>query len=139
MKRSKKTERKPWTNDDTLMLLKYKEMGDKNRKLIQEDILWDGGHFIKLDGNGKPGLLIGALEDKYDYYFIIETADLKLCISSCVGGYEVLEDIPNELSVLDWMRDHDPDGIKKRVMDQLKDYFKHGDKIMSDMFFTEDR
>ena len=67
--RKRKTHR-PWTNEDTLLLMKYMEGSDINRKSIQEDILWDAGKFVKIHGNGKYGLLVGALEDRYDYYWI---------------------------------------------------------------------
>ena len=140
MKARKRKTPRPWTNEDTLLLMKYMEGSDINRKSIQEDILWDAGKFIRIHGNRKCGLLVGALEGRYDYYWIVEMSDLTLLVTSCVGGYDVVEDdIPQECSVLEYMRDNIPEDIESRVMYQLTTYFNEGDKLMSDIFFTPDR
>ena len=137
MKRKNKTKR-AWINDDTLLMMRYMDMSNSNKKLIQEDILWDAGKFVILDGDRTPGLLIGALEDRYDYYWIVETFDLKMRISSCVGGYSLSES-DSKLSVLEWMIQNDLDGLKERVMIQLQPYFKEGNRLISDLFFTTER
>ena len=137
MKMKNKTKRS-WANDNTLLIMRYMDASNSNKKLIQEDILWDAGKFVILDADGTPGLLIGALEDRYDYYWIVETFDLKIRISSCVGGYSLFE-YSSKLSVLEWMIQNDLDGLKERVMTQLQPYFKEGDRLISDLFFTAER
>ena len=44
-----------------------------------------------------------------------------------------------KLSVLKWMIQNDLDGLKERVMTQLQPYFKEGDRLISDLFFTAER
>ena len=67
-----KKERRSWNNDDTIHLMKIIDATENTKKSIQEDILWDGGKFIRVHGDGKYGMLIGALDGGDDYYWIIE-------------------------------------------------------------------
>lgn len=120
--------------------LDYWNASQRNRKLIQMDFLWDGGKFVKCDW-GKWGILVGVLEDDYDWYWIIEDTDLKLVVSSCVGGYTVAEDnnIPPECTVLQWMQEHDKDGLMNRIKEQLKKYTDSGDRIMIGLVVDDNR
>ena len=131
-----KKERRSWNNDDTIQLMKIIDVTENTKKSIQEDILWDGGKFIRVHGDGKYGMLIGALDGGDDYYWIIEMSDLTLRCSSCVGGYDIIEDeyIP-ELNMLSYMRDNCSCELEKRVKKQLKIYIDGGDILISDLHF----
>ena len=67
---------------------------------------------------------------------------MKIQVSSCVGGYDVVDgDVPEELSVLKWMVDNDTDGLVERVMNQLDPYFREGEgcDFITDLYFNDDR
>lgn len=133
---------KKWTKEDTIRLMFLLDGSNRNSKLIQQDIMWDGGKFIRIHGDGKYGLLVGALEDEWDYYWIVEGSDLKVRVTSCVGGYDVVDgDIPEELSVLQWMSENDTEGLAERVIGQLDPYFREGNgcEFMTDLYFKDDR
>lgn len=133
---------KNWTKEDTIKMMFLMEGSDENRKLIQQDIMWDGGKFVRIHGDRSYGLLIGALEDEYDYYWIVEGSDLKIRVSSCVGGYDVVDgEVPEELSVLKWMVENDTEGLAERVLNQLDPYFREGEScdFITDLYFCDNR
>ena len=101
------------------------------------DFLYEGGNFVKLDWD-KVGLLVGVLEDDYDWYWIIEDTDLKLVISSCVGRMRHLDEIPPECSTIQWMQENDKDGLMDRIKKQLKKYTDNGDRIMIGLVVDRD-
>jgi hypothetical protein len=117
---------------------------DKNMKSIQEDVLWDGGKFVIINGSNEPALLIGALESNdetySDYYWIFIDHNLDLVISSCCGGYTVIDnpdDAPN-LSVLKYLVDNDLDGLVERIIQKLKKMGRD-EELITDIYFTEER
>lgn len=125
-----------------MKMLSLMEESDINRKFIQQDIIRDGWKFVRIHDSGLYGLLIGALEDESDYYWIIEGSDLKIHVSSCVCGYDVVDgDVPEELSVLKWMVENDTEGLTERVINQLDPYFREGEGcgFITDLYFHDDR
>ena len=55
------------------------------------------------------------------------------------NNFNEIYEYNSKLSVLEWMIRNDLDGLKERVMTQLQPYFKEGDRLISDLFFTAER
>ena len=59
--------------------------------------------------------------------------DRKICFSSCVGGYKIIDEIPAEFSVLDYMRKHDKKSIKT-IIDNFIKNMKY-DKMITNVYY----
>ena len=109
-----------------------KILTEKTRNSIIEEATRDRGKFVRLQGDNNVSILLGAVDDAYDFYWIVIKSDLNVYLSSCVGGYEVIEgELPPDASTLKWLQDNDAEGLKKRVEDNLK--LADGDTIIVDI------
>lgn len=60
----------------------------------------DGGKIVKFRGLDEYGLLVGATSTLEDYYWIYIDKDKKLQFDTCVSGYDIVNDIPEDCKFL---------------------------------------
>lgn len=113
----------------------YEQRTDEtNYNRIKNKANKDGGKYIsfgnKLSDNG---FLIGATSTLEDFYWLYMDLERNIHFSSCVGGYTVIDEIPVEFNILDYMRTHDKDFIKKTIDDFIKN-MKY-DRMISDIHY----
>ena len=107
-------------------------LSEKNRKLFTELATNDRGKFVRLQGDNRASILLGLVDDPYDFYWVVIKSDLNVYLSSCVGGYEVIEgELPPDASVLKWLQDNDAEGLMQRVKNNL--HLTESDKIIVDI------
>lgn len=95
---------------------------DNNAKSIHNDILKDGGKFISFgDSNIIGGLLVCAVSSDEDYYWAYITTNLDVQLSSCVGGYEILDGDCVEFNILKHLIDNEPEYLIEIVHKSFED------------------
>lgn len=100
---------------------KLDEDGDNNTKLIYKDILKDGGKFVSFGSlPNDVGLLVCAVSSDEDYYWVYIETNLKVHLSSCVGGYEIIEGNEVEFSILKHLIENDPESLYLRILENFK-------------------
>ena len=105
-----------------------------NYHLIIEEVERDGGKYISFGNKSEDmGFLIGASATIEDYYWVYMNRYRKICFSSCVGGYKIIDEIPAEFSVLDYMRKHDKKSIKT-IIDNFIKNMKY-DKMITNVYY----
>lgn len=117
-------------------LIRRAQNSDKknNYHLIVEEVERDGGKYISFGTRTENmGFLIGASATVEDYYWVYMNPDRKICFSSCVGGYNLIDDIPAEFSVLDYMRKHDKKSIKN-IIDNFVQGMKY-EKMITNVYY----
>ena len=129
---------KHWKKNYFYILDKSLEVSKKNPKsnynLIVNEVNMDGGKYIKFD-NDDIGFLICATSTIEDYYYMYMDKDKNIKMSSCVGGYKVLKssEIPQNLSVLSYIRKHDKLYIKEIITRYVKNM--RYDKVITKIFY----
>lgn len=97
------------------------EDGDNNTKLIYKDILKDGGKFVSFGSlPNDVGLLVCAVSSDEDYYWVYIETNLKVHLSSCVGGYEIIEGNEVEFNILKHLIENDPESLYLRILENFK-------------------
>lgn len=93
-----------------------------NAKLIYQKIEKDGGKYVSFGGRGNYGILVCATSTDEDYYWCFLDKDRNIQFSSCVGGYEILDedDLPNDLSVLDYLYKHQRKELRNLFLNKMK-------------------
>lgn len=117
-------------------MIRREQNSDKksNYHLIVEEVERDGGKYISFgNSSDDKGFLIGASTTIEDFYWVYMDSDRKIHFSSCVGGYKVMDEIPAEFSVLDYMRKHDRTSIKK-IIDDFISGLKY-DKMITNIYY----
>lgn len=100
---------------------KLDEDGDNNTKLIYKDILKDGGKFVSFGSlPNDVGLLVCAVSSDEDYYWVYIETNLKVHLSSCVGGYEIIEGNEVEFNILKHLIENDPESLYLRILENFK-------------------
>ena len=81
------------------------------------------------------GFLICATSTIEDYYYMYMDKDRNIKMSSCVGGYEIIEspETIQNLSVLSYIRKHDKMYIKEKITRYIKN-LKY-DKVITNIFY----
>lgn len=105
-----------------------------NYNIIVNEVNRDGGKYIKFD-NDDIGFLICATSTIEDYYYMYMDKDRNIKMSSCVGGYEIIEspETIQNLSVLNYIRKHDKMYIKEKITRYIKN-LKY-DKVITNIFY----
>ena len=80
------------------------------------------------------GVLVGASISIEDYYWVYINSDRKLCFSSCVGKYELVEEneLPPKMSVLIYLMNHDRESLRELVNNKISEY--KFDKLITDIY-----
>lgn len=100
---------------------KLDEDGDNNAKLIYKDILKDGGKFVSFGSRfNNGGLLVCAVSSDEDYYWAYIESNLKIHLSSCVGGYDIIDGDEVEFNILNYLIENDPESLYQRVLERFK-------------------
>lgn len=96
------------------------EKRKNNYKLISEETNRDAGSYVDICGH--RGILCTAVIDIDDFYYIVMDKDRKIVYHSCCGGYKIIppEELDSDLSVLDWLRNNDPESLLEIVNESLK-------------------
>lgn len=95
-----------------------KSSENNNAKVIYNEILQDGGNVVSFNGD-ECGLLVAAVATDEDYYWVYINSDLKICLSSCVGSYDILE--YNDCSfdtVMEYVNKY-PDRLIQKIKDKI--------------------
>ena len=66
------------------------------------------------------GLLVCAVSSDEDYYWVYIETNLKVHLSSCVGGYEIIEGNEVEFSILKHLIENDPESLYLRILENFK-------------------
>ena len=105
-----------------------------NYNIIVNEVNRDGGKYIKFD-NDDIGFLICATSTIEDYYYMYMDKDRNIKMSSCVGGYEIIEspETIQNLSVLSYIRKHDKMYIKEKITRYIKN-LKY-DNVITNIFY----
>ena len=92
----------------------------------------DGGKYIKFFDD--YGVLVGASVTIEDYYWVYINSDRKLCFSSCVEKYELVEEneLPPKMSVLVYLMVHDRESLRELVNNKISEY--KFDKLITDIY-----
>jgi hypothetical protein len=94
---------------------------NSNAKLIYEEILKDGGKFVSFGSlPNDVGLLVCAVSSDEDYYWVYIETNLKVHLSSCVGGYEIIEGNEVEFNILKHLIENDPESLYLRILENFK-------------------
>ena len=111
-----------------------KKNPNSNYNIIINEVNKDGGKYIKFD-NDDIGFLICATSTIEDYYYMYMDKDRNIKMSSCVGGYEIIEspETIQNLSVLSYIRKHDKMYIKEKITRYIKN-LKY-DKVITNIFY----
>lgn len=90
-----------------------------NYKIIRDKVNRDSGNYV--DINGLKGILVGAVEDIDDYYYLVLSEDRKIRWCSCCAGYKLLGlDQPNQnFSVLHWLKKNEPEELHSIVWESI--------------------
>lgn len=100
---------------------KLDEDDDNNAKLIYKDILKDGGKFVSFGSRfNNNGLLVCAVSSDEDYYWVYIESNLKIHLSSCVGGYDIIDGDEVEFNILKYLIENDPESLYQRVLERFK-------------------
>ena len=94
---------------------------ENNYKLISREVNRDAGCYV--DFYGCKGILCTAVIDIDDFYYVVMDEQRKLSYHSCCGGYEVIppdEELSANFSVLNWLRDNDPESLLKIVNESIE-------------------
>lgn len=92
---------------------------DSNYHIIKEEISKDVGEFVSMIN--EDGILVGAVVDYDDFYYLVMRHDRTISYHSCCGGYSVKSELPDSnFSVLMWLRDNDPESLLDLVYDSIK-------------------
>ena len=75
---------------------------EHTREMLTQTLQKDGGKFVTF-GGGEDGILCAALEQDEKFYFLWLDKDRKTQITSTKESYKLLRDIPNNLSVLNYL------------------------------------
>ena len=75
---------------------------EQTREMLTQTLQKDGGKFVTF-GGGEDGILCAALEQDEKFYFLWLDKDRKTQITSTKESYKLLRDIPNNLSVLNYL------------------------------------
>ena len=75
---------------------------ERTREMLTQTLQKDGGKFVTF-GGGEDGILCAALEQDEKFYFLWLDKDRKTQITSTKESYKLLRDIPNNLSVLNYL------------------------------------
>lgn len=87
-----------------------------------------GGVYVR--SCGKCYYVVGATSTTEDYYYVCLNNDRDLHFISCVGKLDVLEEPPINMSILDWLIQHEPDYLAEHVKEEI-------DKLKTDVLFTK--
>jgi hypothetical protein len=94
---------------------------NSNAKLIYEEILKNGGKFVSFGSlPNDVGLLVCAVSSDEDYYWVYIETNLKVHLSSCVGGYEIIEGNEVEFNILKHLIENDPESLYLRILENFK-------------------
>ena len=107
---------------------------NSNYNIIVNEVNRDGGKYIKFD-NDDIGFLICATSTIEDYYYMYMDKDRNIKMSSCIGGYEIIEssETIRNLSVLSYIRIHDNMYMKEKIKQYIKN-LKY-DKVITNIFY----
>ena len=75
---------------------------EQTREMLTQTLQKDGGKFVTF-GVGEDGILCAALERDEKFYFLWLDKDRKTQIKSTKESYKLLREIPNNLSVLNYL------------------------------------
>ena len=75
---------------------------EQTREMLTQTLQKDGGKFVTF-GVGEDGILCAALERDEKFYFLWLDKDRKTQIKSTKESYKLLREIPNNLSVLNYV------------------------------------
>ena len=75
---------------------------EQTREMLTQTLQKDGGKLVTF-GGGEDGILCAALEKDEKFYFLWLDKDRKTQITSTKESYKLLRDIPNNLSVLNYL------------------------------------
>jgi hypothetical protein len=100
----------------------YKTQKRKNNyKLISKEVNKDAGCYVNIYGH--KGILCTAVIDIDDFYYVVMDENRELVYHSCCGGYKVIppdEELSANFSVLNWLREHEPESLLKIVNESLE-------------------
>lgn len=124
-----------WKNYNQIVydgIIRAEQNPDDNIHLIRKEAKEDGGKYIKFFD--EYGVLVGASVTIEDYYWVYIDSDRKLCFSSCVGKYEVVEEdeLPPKMSVLVYLMEHDRKSLRELVDNKISEY--KFDKLITDIY-----
>ena len=104
---------------------------DNNLKVIKDEVESGkyGGQYVNDDG--RHYCVVAACSTAEDYYWVRINKDREIRFSSCVGNPgEVLNDVPEDMSVLDYLIRWEGDEVANKV----KEYI---DSTGHDVLFTK--
>lgn len=100
-----------------------KKDDENNAILINNEINLNGGKFISFgsDINDK-GLLVCATATDEDYYWCYVDNQLNIKLSSCVGGFDILDENEinkAEFNMLKYIIENKPNDLKERIIEHF--------------------
>jgi hypothetical protein len=104
---------------------------DNNLKSIKREIEDGvfGGQYV--NENGRHYYVVAACSTIEDYYWVRINKDREIQFSSCVGNPgEVMNEVPADMSVLDYLLKWEPEDVAKKVYEYIK-------STGHDMLFTK--
>lgn len=78
------------------------QRAEQMREMLTRTLQKDGGKFITF-GGGEDGILCAALEQDEKFYFLWLDKDRRTQVKSTKESYKLLREIPNNLSVLNYL------------------------------------
>ena len=67
-----------------------KDINEENRKSITEEVKKDAGNYIVF-GDSDPLFLLGAIEEPFDFYYVVLNNKFALEFYSCAGPYKKIK------------------------------------------------
>lgn len=104
---------------------------DNNLKQIKDEIENGkfGGQYV--NENGRHYYVVAASSTIEDYYWVRINKDREIQFSSCVGNPgEVMNEVPADMSVLDYLLKWEPEEVAKKV-------YSYIESTGHDMLFTK--
>ena len=113
-------------------IIRAEQNPNDNIHHIRKEVKEDGGKYIKFFDD--YGVLVGASVTIEDYYWVYINSDRKLCFSSCVGKYELVEEneLPPKMSVLVYLMNYDRESLRQLVNKKISEY--KFDKLITDIY-----
>lgn len=89
---------------------------NRNFYLIRDEVNKSLGKFV--DIHGHKGILVGAVLEDDDYYYLVLDETRQVIFHSCCGGFKEIqrEDLSMNFSVLLWLRDNEPESLLQIVI-----------------------
>lgn len=93
---------------------------ENSKSFLKKTIQRDGGRFISF-GINDMGILAAGVEKNHIFYFIYVNKDRQIKLKSTKSGYKLLREVPNNLSVLNYLYQNQRNFIRGLVEDWLDD------------------